>query len=247
MASSAYLLNDVIDREQDKQHPFKSERPIASGQLTVLHALVSAGLFALAAFSLSFYLPPLFRGILWIYFILTLLYSVWLKQQLLVDVIVLSILYTLRIMAGMSLLVMRPYSHWMLLFSVFLFLSLAFLKRVSELSMAEQQGLTQIQRKGYASADRLIFAIFGIASGFSAILIFAFYLYSKAALSLYVQPQWLLSLLPLMLYWLCRIWLLAAQGKIVDDPVLFTLKDKVSYIVGLFVVFLLLTTKIQII
>lgn len=239
IASSVYLLNDLLDLSSDRKHPHKSKRAIASGFLPISTAIyMMIALFILAGV-FSWSLSINFKLTLLGYYIITLLYSFSLKKIVLIDVISLSFLYTIRIIAGMSLLVMYPYSLWMLLFAMFLFLSLAFLKRVSELSLFEKHGQQQIAGRSYLITDLLTLNMFGISSGFLAILVLALYLNSSEAAIMYKNPQVLLLLFPFILYWLCRIWLLATQGKIHDDPVMFTIKDKVSYYIMGIIFFIL--------
>lgn len=244
MASSVYLLNDLLDVTSDRKHPTKSKRAIASGLLSMTKASCLCLIFFAVAMGLTWFLPSSFKLVLLTYYALTLLYSFKLKQIVLVDVLMLSILYTIRIVAGMSLITMGEYSLWMLLFSMFLFLSLAFLKRVSELYLLDKNGLKQIVGRDYYTADMTTFSVFGMASGFIAVLVFALYLNSDAALLLYHHTQVLLLVFPFMLYWLCRIWLLATQGKIHEDPVLYTIRDKTSYYVGFFILIIFFLASI---
>ncbi|MDP3561781.1 MAG: UbiA family prenyltransferase [Legionellaceae bacterium] len=238
-ASSVYLLNDLLDLKEDRAHPTKSKRAIASGMLSIPKASMLSLACLTIAISASFFLPPAFQAVLAIYYVLTLAYSFQLKQIVLVDVIVLSILYTLRIVAGIALLVEVTYSPWLLLFSMLFFLSLAFLKRVSELHLLDKKGHKQLLGRNYHTIDLLVFATFGIVSGFMSILVFTLYLSSDVAIRLYHHPQLLLLIYPFMLYWLCRIWLLAMQGKVHDDPVLHALRDKTSYYIGIIILIIL--------
>lgn len=240
MASSVYVLNDLLDLSADRKHPTKSQRAIASGLLPIPKATLLIFGFLMLAISVALYLPVSFLWVLLLYFGLTLAYSFWLKQIVLVDVITLSLLYTCRIVAGMTLLGNAGYSQWMLLLSLFLFLSLAFLKRVSELYLLNKKGYKRLMGRDYHTADILTFTIFGITCGLMAILVFALYLNSSAALALYQYPQRLLLVFPFMLYWLCRIWLLATQGKVQDDPVLYSIRDKASYGISLIILLIFL-------
>lgn len=240
IASSVYLINDILDLSSDKQHPIKSNRALASGQLSLGYAWLLIGIFSIVGFILSLSLPIQFSLVLLIYYVISIAYSLQLKQLVLVDVIVLSLLYTIRIIAGMTLLSSNnSYSPWMLLFSMFFFLSLAFLKRVSELYYLKAMGFKELVGRNYCTDDTQTFSMFGIISGFMAILVFALYLNSNAAMILYHHTTWLLLVFPFMLYWLCRMWLLATQGKINEDPVVYTLRDKVSYYIGACLLFIL--------
>lgn len=241
MASAVYLLNDLLDVNADRKHPTKSKRAIAAGLLPISSALAWTFGFFAAATGLAWYgLPASFMGVLGLYVVLTLGYSLWLKQMVLVDVIVLSLLYTARVIAGMTLLDKTDYSQWMLLFSLFLFLSLAFLKRVSELTLLNKLGHTKIIGRAYRTMDTQTFTMFGVSSGMMAVLVFALYLNSEAAQALYHYPQRLLWVFPFLLYWLCRIWLFATQGKVDDALVLYAIRDKASYSVGLMILVIFL-------
>jgi 4-hydroxybenzoate polyprenyltransferase len=190
-------------------------------------------------------MPASFKLTLLIYYLPTLLYSFHFKQKILLDVIILSLLYTIRVIAGMALLPANVCSLWIILFSMFLFLSLAFLKRVAELVLLKQNNQSNFIGRAYKIEQFSILTIFGVTSGFLAILILTLYLNSDKAANLYHQPQILLLLFPVLIYWVCRIWLLAIEGKILDDPVLFTIRDKVSYGCGFLVIIIMLCAQLS--
>lgn len=225
-ASSVYLLNDMLDIEADRRHPQKSARPFAAGALSLpLGILALAGLLGVAAF-LAQALPHDFRLALAGYYLLTVLYSFRFKNIAVVDTLCLACLYTARIIAGAAA-VGVPLSFWLLLFSVFFFLSLAWVKRCTELIAVKE-----MPHRGYRAADLPVLKVFGIASGYLSVLVLAFYIDSTAVTALYSRPQmiWLLCLL--VFFWISRVWLKTHRGEMHYDPVVFALKDKTSYIVG---------------
>jgi len=228
-ASAVYLINDLADRESDRQHPRKCRRPIATGQVTPTGAIVMAiGLIA-AAGGLLLRLPAAFAGVLVIYLLVTSAYSAYFKTRPIVDVLVLAGLYVLRIVAGGVAVDLFP-SAWLLAFGMFIFIALAFAKRYSELLERTEAGLTDgNQRRGYQPVDLPMIASAGITSGYLSVLVFALYLNSDQVRELYAHSGWLWLACPLLLYWITRIWLLARRGTLHDDPVVFTLTDGASY------------------
>ena len=239
-ASSVYIANDLLDLESDRQHPRKRNRPFASGALAIYKgAAVAPVLFLLSCF-VGAYVGPAFLQWLLIYFLLTCIYSVKLKQLVLVDCMTLAILYTLRIVAGAAA-VGSAMSFWLLAFSVFLFLSLAFIKRFAELQVQLLQGKHKAHGRGYFTDDAPLIQMLGIASGFMSVLVLALYLNSPEVQLLYVQPAWVWGNVPVMVFWVSWLWLRAHRGEMHDDPLIFAVKDKVSLVSGvLFAGFLFL-------
>ncbi|WP_031386725.1 UbiA family prenyltransferase [Desulfonatronum thiodismutans] len=235
-ASSVYLLNDLLDLQDDRRHPTKRLRPLASGTLSLQSALFAFPVLLLLAFFLSFRLLPLeFTLVMGAYYVLTLGYSLGLKRIMAVDVIVLAMLYTLRLFAG-SFVFNVPLTFWMLAFSMFLFLSLALVKRHAELRLARDQGLTcKTRGRGYYPDDLEMVSSLGAASGYLAVLVLALYIQDDATLALYTQPAMIWPACPLLLYWISRIWFVAHRGRMHDDPVVFTIKDPLSWAVGLLI------------
>jgi 4-hydroxybenzoate polyprenyltransferase len=176
-------------------------------------------------------LPFRFTAVLALYFISTLTYSFYLKRLLLVDVFVLASLYTLRIEAGAAA-TQISISNWLLLFSLFLFLSLAFLKRFSELQRQHQEGHPLNKGRGYLPVDIEQLASMGSASGYITALIMALYINSEDVKILYRQPKVLWLVCPLILYWISRAWLIARRGEMSDDPVIFAIKDPLTFVIG---------------
>jgi 4-hydroxybenzoate polyprenyltransferase len=239
-ASSVYIANDLLDLESDRQHPRKCKRPFASGALPVYKGAIVAPVLFLLSCLVGAYVGTAFLQWLLIYFLLTCMYSVKLKQLVLVDCMTLAILYTLRIVAGAAA-VGSALSFWLLAFSVFLFLSLAFIKRFAELQVQLLQGKHKAHGRGYFTDDAPLIQMLGIVSGFMSVLVLALYLNSPEVQLLYTQPQWVWGNVPVMVFWISWLWLRAHRGEMHDDPLIFAVKDKVSLISGvLFASFLML-------
>jgi 4-hydroxybenzoate polyprenyltransferase len=230
-ASSVYLINDLLDLEADRAHPRKSKRPFAAGDLSLLAGLVLAPCLLAVAVGIAAFLPAKFWLVLGTYYVLTCAYSFVLKGKVLVDALALAGLYTLRIIAG-SAAVAVPLSFWLLLFSVFLFLSLAFVKRFAELeSLRRQQRLRAVGR-GYHVEDLPLLQSLGTAAGYLSVLVLALYINSPDIEALYSRPKLIWTLCVLMLYWVSRVWMTAQRGLMHDDPVVFALKDRQSIAIG---------------
>ncbi|MBL7999277.1 MAG: UbiA family prenyltransferase [Candidatus Kapabacteria bacterium] len=229
-ASSVYVLNDVLDVESDRAHPRKSKRPFASGALPLQYAVYLIPLLLLVAFSVSTtLLPPKFTLALVLYLAMTTAYSVYLKQLPIVDVLMLAGLYSFRILAGAQAAEV-PVSAWMLAFSLFIFLSLAFIKRYTELLVMRERNQISAKGRGYVVSDIDIIRTLGPISGYMAVLVLALYINSTDVAALYSHPFRLWFVVPLMLYWITRVWFVAHRGEMHDDPIVFALKDKISYI-----------------
>jgi 4-hydroxybenzoate polyprenyltransferase len=232
-ASGVYVLNDVLDLEADRQHETKKRRPLASGDLPLGAGLALIPvLFGLTAVTAAF-LSWSFAAVLVVYVLLTTSYSWRLKQIALLDVFVLAGLYTIRLIAGHEATKIE-YSFWLLAFSMFIFLSLALLKRFTELAAVRQQNKHGSMGRGYVAGDLELVAMLGIGSGFLSALVMALYVKSPELMAqgLYQNPTLLLLMCPLLLFWVSRMWLIAHRGKMHDDPVVFALKDGVSYLIG---------------
>ncbi|GEJ55643.1 hypothetical protein AMYX_03840 [Anaeromyxobacter diazotrophicus] len=232
-ASSAYVVNDLLDREADRVHPVKARRPLAAGELSPRAALALAAAALAAALALALTALPGFLGALGVYWLVTVAYSVRLKRVPVLDVLVLAGLYALRILAG-TLATGVPTSAWLFTLAMFLFLSLALVKRTSELrrmTAGAAAGLAA-RGRGYSTADLEILSMIGVASGLVAVLVLALYVASADVTRLYAHPERLWLLCPLGLYWVSRLWLLARRGAVDEDPVLFALRDPPSWLVG---------------
>jgi 4-hydroxybenzoate polyprenyltransferase/phosphoserine phosphatase len=234
-ASSVYILNDLLDLAADRAHPRKSKRPFASGDLSILSGLALAPMLLLAAIAIAAFLPGKFQLVFATYYITTLAYSFALKGVVLIDALALAGLYTLRIIAGAAA-VSVPLSFWLLLFSVFLFLSLAFVKRFAELDALRRQQRLRAVGRGYHIEDLSILQSLGTASGYLSVLVLALYINSPDIQPLYHRPKFIWMLCVLMLYWVSRVWMTAQRGGMHDDPVVFALKDRASLVIGLLAV-----------
>jgi len=229
VASAGYVVNDLIDAPIDREHPEKRHRPIAAGEVPPAAALlVLAGLVSVAVF-LGRPLPREFQLALLVYLLLSTSYSVVLKRWLLLDVITLATLYTLRVIAGAAL-VGVPLSRWFLPFSIFLFFSLALVKRVIALTHPAGAAVPPAGRP-YTPGDRQVLVALGAAAAASSALVYCLYITSPDVAVLYRAPDVLWLGLPLLLYWQARVWILAVRGMMSGDPVVFALRDRVSYLV----------------
>jgi 4-hydroxybenzoate polyprenyltransferase len=226
-ASSVYFVNDLMDLPSDRDHPRKRLRPFAAGVLSAKSGLIGAALLFAGAAIMATHLNWKFGAVLGGYYVLTWAYSLRLKRAALVDVMTLAGLYTIRIIAGAAATGI-PLSFWLLAFSVFMFLSLGIVKRYAELDDLRKAGNEHSHGRGYSASDLALLTALGIASGYSAIIVIAFYINSAESQVLYhhSKPMWLIC--PLMLYWISRIWLLTTRGFMHDDPVVFALRDRVS-------------------
>ena len=232
-ASSVYLLNDLLDLADDRHHRSKCKRPFAAGRLSIQSGLVVFPLLLIGAFfGAVLWLPWQFAGVLAAYYGLTLAYSLSLKRQMAVDVIALAMLYTVRIIAGAAAFSL-PLTFWVLAFSMFIFLSLALVKRYAELKEARRKGHTEKTRgRGYYPADLEMISSLGASSGYLAVMVLALYIHDQAKTGLYAHPQVIWLACPLLLFWITRVWMLTHRGHMHDDPVVFAIKDRVSLMVG---------------
>ena len=244
-ASSVYLLNDLVDVQDDRHHARKRHRPFASGALSLLMGWALWPVLLLVATALSVaFMPVLFTVSLGVYFVLTVAYSLQLKQLAVVDVLTLAALYTLRIIAGAAAIDVAV-SFWLLLFSMFIFLSLALIKRYSELKVARDAGKSGALRgRGYEPDDLELVSSLGGSAGFIAVLVLALYIQDGQAAHLYATPQLIWLACPVMLFWISRAWLIAHRGRMHDDPIVFALKDKVSWGVGAFMLGVLALARV---
>jgi 4-hydroxybenzoate polyprenyltransferase/phosphoserine phosphatase len=235
-ASATYIVNDLLDIEADRRHPRKRLRPFAAGDLQVSTGVAIIVVFLAAAFAGTLlFLPREFLGWLVLYLVVTLSYSLALKRVVLVDVILLSGLYTVRMLAG-GAATSTGISTWLAGFSVFLFFSLAMVKRFSELQNLRERGNTPSNGRGYLVADIEQLRSFGTASAYAAVVVFSLYISGSNVTTLYTHPVRMWLIVPLMLLWISRVWLLASRGKMNEDPVIFAVTDRMSLLIGLAVV-----------
>jgi 4-hydroxybenzoate polyprenyltransferase len=232
-ASSVYILNDLLDLEADRSHPRKSERVFASGSLSAARGLVAIPFLLTLSGTIAVFLPIKFAAVLLVYYCTTFSYSLFLKRVSTLDIFVLASLYTLRVIAGAACTGIHL-SFWLLAFSMFLFLGLAAVKRVSELVDAHNDGDRVITGRNYSPPDIEALSEIGVASSFTAVLVLALYIRSPEVEPLYRHPEVIYLVCPLLLYWLSRCWVGARRGKIDDDPLVFAVRDRVSrWIFGL--------------
>ena len=226
-ASSVYLLNDLMDLPSDRRHPHKKDRALASGQMPIHHALVLIPLLLIASAAAGLALSPRFLGVLAVYYLLTLAYSLRLKDLVILDVLVLAVGLTLRVLAG-SVAVDIPPSPWLLAFCVFIFFSLALVKRYAELVTIKAQRGSDAKARGYVLLDSELLAALGGASGYLSVLVLALYITTDMARSLYDHHEliWLICLA--LLYWISYLWLMAHRGRMPDDPLVFAIHDPTS-------------------
>jgi len=234
-ASAVYLANDVADLQDDRRHPTKRARPLASGELHIGYALLLVPGLLAAAFAIAILLPPDFGLLLAMYLAVNLAYSLGLKRAPLLDVFVLAGLYTMRILAGAAA-VDVPVSHWLLAFSLFAFLSLALAKRFVEVANVASRDESRVGGRGYVAGDGDVLAMLGVACAGLSTLVFALYITSPAVVVLYSTPSILWLAVPVLLYWMSRVWFLAHRGELHEDPLLFALHDPASYATGVAVV-----------
>lgn len=241
-ASSGYILNDLLDLAADRVHPSKKHRPFAAGLIPINYGFpLFAALVSCSLVISLLWLPLSFTGMLVLYLLLTITYSFYFKQKLIVDVLVLGGLYTHRILAG-SVAVTVPSSSWLLAFSMFIFMSLAFLKRYVELLQLTDQKI--IKNRDYEVDDIDMIASMGPTSGYIAVLVFALYASSETVRLLYSSPFILWLICPVLLYWITRVWFLAHRRQMLDDPVQFAITDKRSWFVIAIIIFLMLLAKL---
>ncbi len=239
-ASSVYIVNDLLDLESDRKHPRKCRRPFAAGVIPIWQGVLVAPLLLVTSLGLAYFVDGSFMPWLAVYFLLTCVYSFKLKQVVLVDCLMLAVLYTLRIVAGAAAMDMSL-SFWLLAFSGFLFLSLAFVKRFAELQAQLLHGQHKAAGRGYFTDDAPLVQMLGIVAGYSAALVLALYLNSDAVQHLYMVPEWIWGCVPVMLFWVSWVWLQAHRGEMHDDPLVFAVKDKASWIAGMmFALFIVL-------
>lgn len=238
-ASGTYILNDLWDLGSDRQHPRKCKRPFASATIPIHHGLgISIGVLAMA-FVLSAFVAPGFVLMLLLYVVLTTTYSWVLKTYVLIDVLMLSLLYTLRILAG-SVAVAIPASSWLLAFSVFIFLSLALVKRCAELVSMKEAGRDGTRGRDYRVSDLVVLWPMGVGAALSAVVVFGLFISAQETQTRYASPQMLWLVAIGLIYWLARLWIKTSRGEMHDDPVVYAIKDKGSRIVVLLMMTMML-------
>jgi 4-hydroxybenzoate polyprenyltransferase len=241
-ASSGYIINDLLDLPSDRAHPIKQTRAFASGNLPVIYGVILSPLLLSLGIAIAMLLPLCFLFVLIGYWCITNIYSLWLKKFVIIDVITLAALYIIRIVAGGAATALIP-SFWLLVFSLFLFISLAIIKRHAELMVISQENGKSTLGRGYRVADLPLLLSIGNTCGYISILVFALYINNPDVNKLYQNPTMLWLILPLLLYWISRVWLKSHRGEMDCDPVIFAMKDKISLVIaGLIVIILILST-----
>ena len=232
-ASSVYLLNDLLDLADDRHHKSKRYRAFASGRISIKSGLFVFPILLIGSFVSAWLLLPWeFSAALIAYYILTLAYSLSLKRQMSIDVIALALLYTMRIIAGAAAFSL-DLTFWMLAFSMFMFLSLALVKRYAELYEARRKGHTEKTRgRGYYPNDLEMISSLGAASGYLSVMVLALYIHDMQTVLMYSHPQVIWLACPLLLYWITRVWMLTHRGQMHDDPVVFAIRDRASLVIG---------------
>jgi 4-hydroxybenzoate polyprenyltransferase len=228
VASSVYVLNDLLDLAADRAHPRKKSRPFASGGIPIAHGTwMAGGLLTLGA-ALAISISPAFLLTMIGYYLLTVAYSLSLKRRIVIDICVLAGLYTLRIIAG-GVATGVPLSVWLLAFSVFFFLSLAAVKRQAELIDSAERGNLKASGRGYHVDDLPIISMIAISAGYVAVLVMILYVNSPTVLALYAHPEALWGVAAVLLYWISRTVMVAHRGGMHDDPVVYAAKDRISH------------------
>lgn len=230
LASATYIVNDFLDIESDRQNTTKSVRALASGIISIPQGLLVASALFLCACVLSLFLPYLFVLTLAVYLVMTLLYSFYLKKIVMIDVCTLAALHTLRIIAG-TVAIGAIWSFWLLGFSMFLFLSLALAKRVSELENIKAENKANPTSRDYTTSDISTLTSAGISAGFISVLVIALYVNSGKVTRAYAVPEILWLICPLLLYWIGRLWVITSRGMMHEDPIVFALKDRTSIVI----------------
>jgi 4-hydroxybenzoate polyprenyltransferase len=238
-ASSVYLFNDLVDIENDRSHARKRRRPFAAATLPIAVGLISAPLLFVLAMVLAWLASPAAALVLLVYYLSTVAYSFDLKRRVLVDVFVLTGLYGLRVVAG-AVAVDVPLSPWLMAFTAFFFLSLALGKRAAELHGLQAIGGSGPKGRGWRPADLPFVTAAGIAAAFSAALVVGLYVTGTTAQGLYERPIVLWGVIPLILWWCCRVWLKASRGELNEDPVIFAVRDAGSWLMAALVLSLFL-------
>jgi 4-hydroxybenzoate polyprenyltransferase len=236
-ASAIYLANDATDLAADRKHSRKRLRPFASGALPLTTGLAAAAVLAAVGMALGLASGTL--AVIAVYAALSTAYSLKLKEMPLIDVFLLGGLYTIRIFGG-GVATGHELSLWLLAFSGFLFLGLALLKRVAELGPAKPASTGQVARRGYMAADLPILQMLGCSASFASSLVLALFVQREATAAQYASPGLLWGIVPVMLFWQCRLWLSTARGYMHDDPIIYSARDWVSWIVGASLMLILL-------
>ena len=230
-ASAVYIINDLVDLNADRRHPTKCTRPFASGAIPVNYGMIVAPFLLTFTFGIALATSLQFSFVLVAYFILTLAYSLSIKRKLIADIVVLAMLYTMRVIAGAVILPV-PVSKWILAFSMFIFFCLAAVKRYVELAKRADNASPDPINRDYKASDLTMIAAIAAAAGLNAVTVFSLYISSPEITILYQHPGILWLICPILLYWLGRVLVLAHRRIIDEDPIVFALRDRISYLAG---------------
>jgi 4-hydroxybenzoate polyprenyltransferase/phosphoserine phosphatase len=241
-ASAIYIINDMVDVEDDRHQLKKKDRPFAKGNLTIDEGVWLSTILLICSIVLSSIWLPAGLWVLASYIILTFLYSFSLKALPMVDVFCLSALYAIRVLYGQIINTIES-SSWLLAFCVFFFLSLAFMKRSAEIEKTQRKQQPLTTRRGYKLDDNVLLQTSGICSGLLSILVLMLYINSAQVIKLYMHPEYLWGAAYVLLYWKLRLWLITARGQMDHDPVLFAIKDPTSYAITSMVILFGLLAK----
>lgn len=243
IASSTYILNDMIDINTDRNHPRKCNRPLASGKISIKHGIFGGAVLFLLGITISATISSNFLLIICTYLATTLAYTFHLKTYVLIDTIILAGLYTLRIIAG-AILIKVELSFWLLAFSMFTFFSLALVKRCSEIHFVATEGKLSTKGRDYNTSDYDLLQSFGASSSLMSLLMLMFYIEDSFQQNFYNEPQLLWLILPAFAYFFMRIWLKTTRSEMHDDPIVFALKDKGTLITVLFIIITTLAARL---
>ncbi|MES3037871.1 MAG: UbiA family prenyltransferase [Bdellovibrionota bacterium] len=229
-ASSLYIFNDLSDLDSDRKLASKAKRPLVTGEISIPEAIGLSIILLIISTWASLKLGKPFATVISVYILVTMFYTLWLKKVLILDILILATLLTVRVFAGAAVTGIIV-SDWLLAFALFVFLSLATLKRASELIESQKSNLVEIPGRKYQLKDQQALTAMGFASAFASALILALYINSPDVKSLYSNPERLWLLVPIFIYWLCNLWFEGLRGKVDSDPVTYAAKQKNSYIV----------------
>lgn len=235
VASAGYVLNDIVDVDHDREHPSKRQRPLAAGKVRVVPMAAVGSTLAAVGVAASFLMSVGMGACVVLYLVLAVAYSLRLKRAIIIDVIVLASLYVIRVVAG-GVAVAIPVSPWLLAFSLFTFVSLAIVKRRTELANVAEGRQEAVLGRGYIAKDASVVTMLGAASTIGGVIVLALYVQSPEVAMRYDRPELLRLVCPVLLYWLGRLLLLANRGAVDDDPVMFAVRDRTSWLAGLLAV-----------
>ena len=241
-ASGVYILNDLLDLKNDRQHPNKKNRPFASSAIKLQYGIIIAPILFIVSFVIALSINFNFFLLIISYFLLTTLYSFYLKRLQIIDCLILAIFYDMRIIAG-TLALNIELSYWLISFSTLFFLSLAFVKRFSEIKLQKKYGNLTTPGRNYKLSDLKNTKIFGITSGYASVIIFCFYLNAQKIAKLYQSPKLIWLAVPLLFFWINWVWIKANKGKVHEDPIIFAIKDAISLFSAFLLLFIFLLAK----